>query len=73
MQTLSPIGEVITAERKALGIRVVDFCREAHISRVTYYSLLKGNDIPLRYTADSCAACRRGVIASVATTEALAS
>ena len=56
MQTLSPIGEVITAERKALGIRVVDFCREAHISRVTYYSLLKGNNTPSRYTADSCAA-----------------
>ena len=54
MQTLSPIGEVITAERKALGIRVVDFCREAHISRVTYYSLLKGNNTPLRYTAGSC-------------------
>ena len=33
----------------------MDFCREAHISRVTYYSLLKGNDIPSRYTADSCA------------------
>ena len=46
MQTLSPIGEVIVAERKALGIRVVDFCREAHISRVTYYELLKGNTIP---------------------------
>ena len=46
MQTLSPIGEVITAERKALGIRVVDFCREAHISRVTYYELLKGNTTP---------------------------
>ena len=45
-QTLSPIGEVTTAERKALGIRVVDFCREAHISRVTYYELLKGNAIP---------------------------
>ena len=45
-QTLSPIGEVITAERKALGIRVVDFCREAHISRVTYYELLKGNTTP---------------------------
>lgn len=45
-QTLSPIGEVITAERKALGIRVVDFCREAHVSRVTYYELLKGNTTP---------------------------
>ena len=56
MQTLSPIGEVITAERKALGIRVVDFCREAHISRVTYYELLKGNNTPSRYTAGSCAA-----------------
>ena len=55
MQTLSPIGEVITAERKALGIRVVDFCREAHISRVTYYELLKGNTIPRRYTSGSCA------------------
>ena len=37
---------VLTTERKALGIRVVDFCREAHISRVTYYELLKGNATP---------------------------
>ena len=73
MQTLSPIGEVITAERIALGIRVVDFCREAHISRVTYYELLKGNATPSRYTADSCAACRRDMKASVATTEPLGS
>ena len=49
------IAEYYT-DAKALGIRVVDFCREAHISRVTYYELLKGNDTPLRYTANSCAA-----------------
>ena len=65
-QTLSPIGEVIVAERKALGIRVVDFCHEAHISRVTYYELLKGNNTPSRYTADSCAVCRRGTFRSPA-------
>ena len=56
---------LINSERKALGIRVVDFCREAHISRVTYYELLKGNNTPSRYTADSYAACRRDMIASV--------
>ena len=43
---LSPVGEVIASELATLQVTIVDFCREAHISRVTYYSLLKGNTIP---------------------------
>ena len=53
---LSPVGEVIASELATLQVTIVDFCREAHISRVTYYELLKGNNTPSRYTADSCAA-----------------
>ena len=65
LTNLSPVGEVIASELATLQVTIVDFCREAHISRVTYYSLLKGNNIPSRYTADSCAACRRDMKASV--------
>ena len=56
LTNLSPVGKLIASELTMLQVAVVDFCREAHISRVTYYELLKGNDTPLRYTADSCAA-----------------
>ena len=73
LTNLSPMGEVIASELATLQVTVVDFCREAHISRVTYYELLKGNATPSRYTADSCAACRRDMKASVATTEPLGS
>ena len=58
-QTLSPIGEVITAERKALGIRVVDFCREAHISRKTTTSCLK--ETPFRDGTHQTPALHEGV------------
>ena len=56
LTNLSPVGEVIASELAALKVTVVDFCHEAHISRVTYYELLKGNNTPLKYIADSCAA-----------------
>ena len=42
LTNLSPVGEVIASELAALQVTVVDFCREAHISRVTYYKLLFG-------------------------------
>jgi hypothetical protein len=43
---LSPAGKLIASELTILQVTVVDFCREAHISRVTYYELLKGNATP---------------------------
>ena len=46
LTNLSPMGEVIASELATLQVTVVDFCREAHISRVTYYELLKGNTTP---------------------------
>ena len=42
LTNLSPVGEVVASELAALQVTVVDFCREAHISRVTYYKLLFG-------------------------------
>lgn len=42
LTNLSPVGEVIAGELATLQVTVVDFCREAHISRVTYYKLLFG-------------------------------
>ena len=42
LTNLSPVGEVIASELAALQVTVVDFCREAHISGVTYYKLLFG-------------------------------
>ena len=56
LENLPLVGQVIADEVVTLGISVRALCTIAHISKKTYYSLLKGNDIPLRYTADSCAA-----------------
>ena len=55
LTNLSPVGEVVASELAALQVTVVDFCREAHISRVTYYKLLFGKTLWRAYTSDSCA------------------
>ena len=56
LQHLPPMGSVIADEVKALGIKVKDLCAMAHISKASYYALIKGGLLTLRYTADSCAA-----------------
>ena len=56
LKNLPPLGQVIADEVKALGISVRDLCAMAHISKTSYYRLLKANNTPSRYTSDSCAA-----------------
>ena len=56
LQQLPPVGSVIADEVKALGIKVKDLCAMAHISRTSYYALIKGALLTSKYTADSCAA-----------------
>lgn len=46
LKNLSPLGRVIADEVVCLGIRVRNLCAMAHISKTTYYELLKGNAIP---------------------------
>ena len=56
LQNLPLVGQVIADEVANLGISVRALCATAHISKKSYYNLLKGNGNPLRYTANSCAA-----------------
>ena len=42
LQQLPPVGRVIADEVKTLGIKVKDLCAMAHISKDSYYALLKG-------------------------------
>ena len=46
LKNLSPLGRVIADEVVCLGISVRNLCAMAHISKTTYYELLKGNAIP---------------------------
>ncbi len=46
LKNLSPLGRVIADEVVYLGIRVRNLCAMAHISKTTYYELLKGNATP---------------------------
>ena len=46
LKNLSPLGRVIADEVVCLGISVRNLCAMAHISKTTYYELLKGNPIP---------------------------
>ena len=55
LQNLPPLGQVIADEVAYLGISVRDLCAMAHISKTSYYRLLKANNTPSRYTSDSCA------------------
>lgn len=55
LENLPLMGQVIADEVAYLGISVRALCATAHISKKSYYNLLKGNDNPLRYTAGSCA------------------
>ena len=41
-ENLPPLGQVIADEVKALGISVRDLCAMAHISKDSYYTLIKG-------------------------------
>ena len=56
LKNLPPLGQVIADEVAYLGISVRDLCAMAHISKDSYYRLLKANNTPSRYTSDSCAA-----------------
>ena len=42
LQNLPPVGRVIADEVKTLGIKVKDLCAMAHISKDSYYALIKG-------------------------------
>ena len=42
LKNLPPLGQVIADEVKALGISVRDLCAMAHISKDSYYTLIKG-------------------------------
>jgi len=55
LQNLPLVGQVIADEVANLGISVRALCATAHISKKSYYNLLKGNGNPLRYTTGSCA------------------
>ena len=55
LQNLPPLGQVIADEVATLGISVRDLCAMAHISKTSYYRLLKANNTPSKYTSDSCA------------------
>ena len=55
LKNLPPLGQVIADEVAYLGISVRDLCAMAHISKTSYYRLLKANNTPSRYTSDSCA------------------
>ncbi|MBQ8501348.1 MAG: hypothetical protein IJ494_03440 [Bacteroides sp.] len=41
-ETYCPLGRFIDAERRHCGIAVSDFCRQARISKKTYYKILSG-------------------------------
>ena len=42
LNNLPPLGNVIADEVKALGISVRNLCAMAHISKDSYYTLIKG-------------------------------
>ena len=42
LNNLPPLGNVIADEVKALGISVRNLCATAHISKDSYYTLIKG-------------------------------
>ena len=43
LNNLPPLGNVIADEVKALGISVRNLCAMAHISKDSYYTLIKGD------------------------------
>ena len=46
LENLPLVGKVIADEVANLGISVRALCATAHISKKSYYNLLKGNSIP---------------------------
>ena len=42
LKNLPPLGQVIADEVAYLGISVRDLCAMAHISKDSYYALIKG-------------------------------
>ncbi len=69
---VKPIAEALLPQRVGLGID--DIIVGGALPRRVYAVDLEGEEAAIsRYTADSCAACRREVLASVATTEPLGS
>ena len=46
LENLPLVGQVIADEVATLGISVRALCATVHISKKSYYNLLKGNSIP---------------------------